>query len=293
MNILVIGGNRFFGKSLVEILCKQKHNVWVYNRGNINVEYPRGAKHIVGDRSDLDLLESSIRDNSIDVVYDQVIFDAIEAQEILDLFERLDDDKLRYIFTSTQSVYGPGPAALESSFESKDHSFTKPAKRDEDYGEAKRQLESVIFNSRFAKQACAPRFPIVIGNDDYTKRFEFHIEALNTGNELFFPNLEASISFIHSDDAAIALYELAKSFKPGPINICAKKPIKLKSFLHLLEEQYDKSFNLGQDPHRNYSPYGIGADWWMDTGEMTKRGIVVKEIPELLYHVLREREAGE
>lgn len=290
MNILVIGGNRFFGKSLVDLLSTQKHSVWVMNRGNVKVDYPKRATHIVGDREDLDLLEKTIKENEIEIVYDQVCFDALQAQSVVNLMERLANPSLRYIFTSTQAVYGAGTALKESDFDSYTYKFPKPIKTEEDYGEAKKQAEAVFFQSTFKNQISAVRFPIVIGSDDYTMRFKYHVDALKSEKEVFFPNLEASISFVHSDDAAIALYEIAKSFKPGPINICAKKPIKLRSFLSLLEDNFDKSFRLGNDPHKNYSPYGIGADWWMETEEMTSRGIVTKEIPDLITHVLRELE---
>jgi NAD(P)-dependent dehydrogenase (short-subunit alcohol dehydrogenase family) len=50
MNVLVLGGTRFFGKTLVEQLVSAGHAVTVLSRGKLPP--PAGAKHLVADRSD-------------------------------------------------------------------------------------------------------------------------------------------------------------------------------------------------------------------------------------------------
>ena len=51
MKILVMGGTRFVGKSLVQKLLKQNHVIDVFTRGNNPC--PSGANLIKGDRNDL------------------------------------------------------------------------------------------------------------------------------------------------------------------------------------------------------------------------------------------------
>lgn len=291
MNILVLGGNRFFGKALVNYLSADKEAIWVYNRGNRKVEYPRRAQHIIGDRSNYELLKKIIVENKIESVVDQICFDADTAEATVKMLLSIEEkDRPQWIHTSSQSVYGPGMGLCEDQFVPVNHKIRERVSTEDDYAEAKRQAEAIYFNSELFDSICAVRFPIVIGSDDYTGRFQYHIDALKNKKEVFFPNLDASISFIHSDDAAICLQELIRSFEAGPINCCAPKPVKLGNFLKVLEAHYGKQFILGSDPHYNFSPYGIGQDWWMDADKMIKKGIRVKEIPDIIVQILREIE---
>ena len=72
MKILVIGGNRFFGKRLVRKLVDHKHDVTILNRGNISDDFLETVKRINVDRSNQTAFLAAIQDNDWDIVYDQV-----------------------------------------------------------------------------------------------------------------------------------------------------------------------------------------------------------------------------
>lgn len=65
------------------------------------------------------------------------------------------------------------------------------------------------------------RFPVVLGEDDYTKRLSDQVRKVAQGMPLHFPNLEARMSFIHAQDAAEALALVLDHKKSGPYNFSA------------------------------------------------------------------------
>ena len=53
MKILVIGGTRFIGRHLVELLLEKGHEVKLFHRGQTNAPFSRDVEHIIGDRVNL------------------------------------------------------------------------------------------------------------------------------------------------------------------------------------------------------------------------------------------------
>ncbi len=67
MNILVMGGTRFVGKAIVNLLLSQRHSLTLFTRGNI-IPSP-SVEHIKGDRNSLDDL-SVLKGRTFDVIID-------------------------------------------------------------------------------------------------------------------------------------------------------------------------------------------------------------------------------
>ena len=142
MKILVIGGNRFFGKKLTRNLITSGHEVTLLNRGSIDDGFGDQIQRIKCDRSDATALRNALGNSTWDLVYDQVCFDAKEAKSVIEIFT---DQTSHYIFTSTQSVYGPGRMLTENDFDPFTYQYTEIVDRNQSYAEAKRQCEVVFF----------------------------------------------------------------------------------------------------------------------------------------------------
>jgi nucleoside-diphosphate-sugar epimerase len=285
MKILVLGGNRFFGKKLVNLLLTDNHDVTLLNRGNINDGFGDKIKRLICDRKNKEKLKKTVNGSFFDVVYDQVCYDFNTAKEACEVFQ---GNVNKYIFTSSQSVYTPGEDLKEADFNPKTHKFENIETTDSDYAEAKRQAEV-----GFAKHATFPitmvRFPIVIGRDDYTNRFSFHVERIKNGIPIYFPSIEAKISFIPSDFAAQTLSELAKKDIEGPLNVASPLPMRLSRFIEIVENEVHKRAVLSPSPtEENHSPYGIEKDWYMNCEKLITRGISVAEIEDWLPELLRQ-----
>ena len=99
MKILVMGGTRFVGKSLVEKLLNQNQEIDIFTRGNRpNV---KGTNLIKGDRN---LKESilNIKNNKYDYIFD---ISGRELEQTKILLENIKDDFKRYIYVSSAGVY--------------------------------------------------------------------------------------------------------------------------------------------------------------------------------------------
>jgi len=99
MKILVMGGTRFVGKSLVGKLLSQNHDIDIFTRGNKS--NPEKTNLIKGDRnSSEDIVR--LRNKKYDVVYD------ISGRELAQtklLLGNLDNSFQRYIYVSSAGVY--------------------------------------------------------------------------------------------------------------------------------------------------------------------------------------------
>ena len=74
------------------------------------------------------------------------------------------------------------------------------------YGEGKRQAEAVLFKEA-SFPVVAVRFPIVMGEDDYTRRLHFHVEHILQNQPITLPNIDAKMSYI-TDRKPLNFYTL-------------------------------------------------------------------------------------
>jgi len=99
MKILVMGGTRFVGKSLVGKLLSQKHDIDIFTRGNKS--NPEKTNLIKGDRNNSeDIVRLS--NKKYDVVYD---ISGRELEQTKLLIGNLDNSFQRYIYVSSAGVY--------------------------------------------------------------------------------------------------------------------------------------------------------------------------------------------
>lgn len=279
MKILIIGGNRFFGKKLAHKLVDFEHDVTLLNRGTITDGLGPKIHRIQCDRQNKTDLKKLVGSQHWDVIYDQVCFEAQEAQDAIDIFK---GNVNHYIFTSSMSVYPIGPDLREEDFDPRKHNFSQSADRVKNYAEAKRQCEAVFFKN-YELPVTAVRFPLVLGADDYTQRFSFHIHQIQNGEPIYFPNQEARISMISSDDAARALEFLLNKKPIGPLNVASPEPIRLIDFIRGIESQLGKKMKEAQAPNeKNHSPYGIEQNWYLNTTKLKSLGCNLEPITNWL-----------
>jgi nucleoside-diphosphate-sugar epimerase len=182
---LVIGGNRYFGKRLVDRLIANGDDVTVLNRGKFPNPFSSNVKHLIADRTNELQLKNAVAGQTWDLIYDQCCYSATEAKFASEAFE---GKTSRYIFTSTQSTYLDQKGVLtETDFDP----FTAPYHlgfmSDFTYGDAKRYAESYFFqHAKFP--VVAMRIPIVLGPDDYTGRLEFHIDRVKSDRPIVHEN---------------------------------------------------------------------------------------------------------
>jgi nucleoside-diphosphate-sugar epimerase len=278
--VLVLGGTRFFGQKLVERLLEKNHNVTIVTRGRSENPFGDAVNHIQVDRKDINAFQQAMAGKQFDVVYDNICYSPNDAKQFCDIFN---GSIKKLVFTSTLSTYeANGKPHEEADFNPKQYDIVMGDANDFTYGEGKRQAEAVFY--KFAKfPVVAVRFPIVMGEDDYTRRLHFHVERILNDEPIGFVNMDAEMGFIQAIEAARFLYWVGMNDVEGPINAAAHGTISLKELIALIEEKTKKRAKialLGPDEIR--SPYAVPDSWYMVTNKAQQQGFEFSELHEWL-----------
>jgi nucleoside-diphosphate-sugar epimerase len=101
MKILVMGGTRFIGVSLVKLLVSQGHEVTLFNRGK-KPSPVAGLRTIIGDRTDPQQLQDKLSGESFDAVFDNNGRELSDTQPLVEIFR----DRLQhFVYMSSAGVY--------------------------------------------------------------------------------------------------------------------------------------------------------------------------------------------
>lgn len=283
MKILVLGGTRYFGKRLVHSLIHEGHEIWVLSRGQQEDDFGARVHRLKGDRKNKESLASAVGSLSFDVVVDQVCMTPAEAAASCEIFA---EKTSYYIMTSTMSVYALGGDLQEEDYNPYLYQPTAPTNPAEEYGEGKRAAEHYFATNAPFKCSFA-RFPVVVGEDDYTGRLLGHVQKIKKGQPLYFPNLNAKFSFITSEDAARALLWLVHTKHEGPFNFASEDAIPLKELVNDIESITGQKAQLLTEPSpENWSPYGISEDWFLNVEKAKTAGFQSKPAREWLHSLL-------
>jgi nucleoside-diphosphate-sugar epimerase len=287
VKVLIIGGNGFVGRRLsLGLDARSDIELHVLNRHGAVRGAGRASLH-KGNRNDL---PGSGLDRDWDAVVDFVAFDDRQANAAVEYFR----GAKRYIFISSQSVYDAGGPQREGDFDPSSVDLTMPAQaRDPGsaYQEGKRRAEAAFAKAPFP--TVLVRFPFLLGPDDYSRRLEFHIDRVKSGQPIAIPELGARISLIHAADACSFLeFALGAEFS-GPINVASPDPITLGGLIAMIEAEVGKPVVIGDgsDPE-SQSPYGPPGDYFMATGHSHKLGFTARPVPDWLPALIREKAAG-
>lgn len=283
MKILVLGGTRYFGRRLVHKLLNKNYEVSVLSRGNVKDDFGLQVERLIADRRDEVSMTKALTGRSFDIVVDQVCLTPEDAN----LSVKLLSNKIsHYIMTSTLSVYDWGANLSESAFEAKSYQPRKATTPMEEYAEGKRAAEFI-----FATQTNFPvsfaRFPVVVGEDDYTERLLGQVRSVKNGEEIYYPNLEAKFSFITSEDAARALFWLLENRKTGPYNFAAADAFTLKELIQKIECIAGTSAKLlAKEDIAKFSPFGIPLSWYMNVEKAAQEGFTASSHRDWLESLL-------
>lgn len=270
-NILVFGGTRFFGRKLVELLLEEGHNVSIITRGVSGNPFGDQVEHIIADRENKEELLEKVGGRTFDIVFDNICYSPKAAYTFCEMF----NGKIgKLVFTSTLSTYTvDGKAKSENDFDPYTYEIKMGDSTDFTYGEGKRQAEAVFF--KYATfPVVAVRFPIVMGEDDYTRRLHFHVNRVSKGEPIGFVNMNVEMSFIQATEAAQFLNWAGMTEEvEGPYNATANGKISLSDLMNLVEEATGKTADISITENEEImSPYAVGDTWYMTNEKATKEG---------------------
>lgn len=257
MKILVLGGTRYFGRRLVEMLLDDGHDVTVASRGKTEDGFGNRVHRIIVDRTDADSMAKAFAGMHFDVVYDQIGFNPREAKSAVEAF----GDRIgRYIFTSTQAVYEDKDGPLvETDF----NPYTCDIDMDAPtyaYDVGKRQAEAYLYKHAPFDVVAVRVCMVISGDDDYTGRFDFHVDHVAREQSIGVLEREYDMTYVTAWDVADFLRFLgAKSDFVGPVNAGNGDAMSVQVLCQELGKLLSKEprFHVSESPKddTDFSPY--------------------------------------
>lgn len=215
MNVLIIGGTRFVGRHIADVLLAHNHAVTLFNRGRSNPDAHTDLEQVRGDRAtDLDRIGT----RKWDAVIDTSGYTPDVVERSARYFTGLTH---RYLFISTISVYdesrtdGPDEDAplhaLPSDADPTEFTI-------EHYGALKALCEAVV-RSTYRHRASIVRPGLVAGPYDPTDRFTYWPVRIDAGGDVLAPvGRSEPLQYIDVRDLAEFCVHLLESDDGGSYN---------------------------------------------------------------------------
>lgn len=242
MNVLIIGGNGFIGKHLINKFCNKK-NYKVYS---IDLQFSKtfnGNASYQGDIKDSRFLETCFKEIQPDLIYYLVSFFSFNNNEdsiknslicLQNLFKNL-VSKQRLVFIGSSAQYGNVPLNLQPVSEKVAFYPVSP------YGNFKIFEENEIL--RLAKKhnidVVGARVFNVTGPGEPDRMVGGSIVSqLKKNNKIKIGNLMSKRDFLDVRDVANALFFIGKKGKANEIyNVCSGKSISIKYYIELIVKE--------------------------------------------------------
>ena len=280
MQILVVGGTRFFGVPMIEALLQAGHEVTIATRGLTKDSFGDRVKRITMDHSNPDSMKQALAGNHYDVVIDKIAYCSNDIKYILDA---IDCDK--FIHMSSTAVYEPlRMNTKEEEFDGAKRALVWCDRADDSYAEVKRQAECAICQKYPDVNWVAVRYPFVVGADDYTKRLLFYVEHTMKKIPMYIDNIDCQMGFIHSKEAGEFLAYLVDKDFTGAINGCSTGTISLKEIIQYVEKKTGSKAIL--DEVGEQAPYNGQMDYSVNTDKAKKLGYTFSDVKDWIYDLI-------
>ena len=286
MNILVIGGTRFFGIPMIEELLKSGHDVTIATRGLSADSFGSRVKRLILDRTDAQSVRDALSGRRFDVIIDKLAYCSNDIKSVMDAA-----DFDQYIQMSTTAVYEPKHInTVESDFDALSKELIWCGRPDFPYAEIKRQAECALWQKYPDRNWIAVRYPFVIGKDDYTKRLLFYVEHVMKSIPMFIDNLDCRMGFIRSDEAGKFLAFLAGKDFRGAVNGASDGTVSVREILNYVEQKTGKKavIEAGGDP----APYNGEPEYSINTDKANALGFRFSRLRDWIYDLLDYYIAG-
>ncbi|MET8694880.1 NAD-dependent epimerase/dehydratase family protein [Streptomyces bauhiniae] len=300
--ICVIGGNRYFGKLLVQRLRDAGHRVTVINRGS--APPPDGVEHLVLDRDDESALTAALASRTFDAVVDQVCYTPVQAIAAARAFQ---GRTRRYVMTSTIEVYDPATATLplvppgtpvpEEAVDPAawpvrtDLPWHDAAYLEAHYAEGKRQAEAAF--TRHAGFAFVPvRAAHVLGGgaEEFTGRLAHYVERVTEGRPVVVHPSPLPSVFIHYRELADVVFWAATATDfAGPLNACSDGLFDARELSAVIAAQAGRepSYRTAA-PGEAASPFSFDRHYAMSNARAKRLGFTFSRTAEWLPAAVTE-----
>jgi nucleoside-diphosphate-sugar epimerase len=249
MRVLVLGGTRFIGRSIVEHLLRDGHEVTLLNRGISYDPFATRVRRIVGDRRHRDTIVKAARLRDFDAVIDVTAYHEDETATVVEAFR---DRVGHFIHISTAAVYLIRDGVFPP-FEEEHFAGPLIARRRQEstwaYAFHKRRCEEVLAraHSEHGFPFTSLRLPVVVGPDDYTRRADAYLERVASGGPVILPEGGLnSWGFLWVEDIAeVVTSNLFNGLSLGrAYNLAQREALSLREFVELAAVYLDRTVQI-------------------------------------------------
>lgn len=285
MKVLVLGGTQFFGRKAVDRLIEHGDDVTIATRGNRAHPFHERVKHIILDARDGSHEGwEKVSNQQWDAVFNNVLYTKEDALLMKNKFDGLTN---HFYFTSSMSVYsGDKDGYVEEDFNPVTYEIHP--EKEVDYGEGKRQAETILFDDA-PFSVTAFRFPIVLDNDDYTKRLHFYIEKALKDETIYFENKDFKVNYVKGTQAADSIVWAIENEKEGAYNISSRDAVTVGELMNWLEEAVKKSVTVKYAiGHNQDSPFSASHHQYIISNKIEEEGFELNQLGAWMKPLMQE-----
>jgi len=220
MKVLILGGTRFLGRSLVEEALKRGHEITLFNRGTNKDTFPE-VEQLFGNR-DGDV--SQLKNRKWDVVIDTCGF---TPQQIKKIATVLGENIEHYTYISSISVYKDWvPLNITEDYHLQSMPLDKLKEIEEgrispyEYYGALKVLCEKEAEKHWPRRVLHVRAGMLVGPYDYTDRLPYWVQRVAQGGKVLVPGRpNRPVQLIDVKDLAIWVFNMAEKRKAGTFNV--------------------------------------------------------------------------
>lgn len=280
MEILVIGGTRFFGIHMVNELLSKGHDVTIATRGNASDEFGSKVKRVIIERTSEKSMKAALGGRHYDVVIDKIAYCSNDIKYVM---EAVDCDK--YIHMSSTAVYEPKHMSImEAEFNGASKELVWCDRNAFPYEEIKRQAECALWQEYSNRNWIAVRYPFVIGRDDYTKRLLYYVEHTVKTIPMNIDNLNHQMGYIRSDEAGKFMAFLVDKDVRGAINGSSAGTISIREMIEYVEKKTGAKAVI--DKTGDDAPYNGVPEYSINTEKAMGLGFRFSVLQDWIYELL-------
>lgn len=291
-DILIVGGTRFFGRTLVRRLVDAGNKVTILTRGMTADPFGDDVRRIRADRRDANALGNALAGERFDLVYDQMCYNPVDARAIGEI---LNGRVGHYIMSSTIEVYQHLSGIVAGDYRESDIDLSRLAvdfslwggkTSDALYGAGKRQAEAVIASGPL-KWSTVRIAHVLSGPDDFTGRLADYVERAGANGTLHHSPAPGLSSFLTVDTIVDFLVWLGESGHGGVFNAAADEPLSVLDLQRIVSAAIGKDVALvAADAGEALTPFDFPARHSMDTRRARELGFdfgtISDRIPDLV-----------
>ncbi len=266
MNILIFGGNRFFGKSLLEKISKNNnYNIYVVNRGNLKTRSNTNITFIKSDRHDYLYLNKKLDRKSFDYIIDNSCYNLKD----INFFYKHLYSKGHYIFASTVMTYMDGAFKFRIKENQIDRNIKTKflqkqyKKKEIEYALNKKKVENFI--KRNFSNYTILRLHNVIGVNDF-KDITYNLLNYKFDSK---PKLKKNYLQICYDKDLVDIYMkmINKKIKGKNIFNVANEPIEFNKFYN----KVNRIAKLGKIKLKKIKTFPLPQNMLMNNKKISKK----------------------